>query len=64
MPNSLDQALSKPSSETLMFHSLVPLRRNFDGHPLAGLFGVRRLEVVLLQEDWKKVPSWRCLSSH
>ena len=33
-------------------------------HPVAGLLWEGRLEEVLLQERWEKVPSWECLHVH
>ena len=44
--------------------TIVPLERNRYGHPLAGLLVERRLEEVLLQEGWDKVPGWEWLYAH
>ena len=39
----------------------VSLERNFHGHPLARLQYERRVEQVVLEEGWEKVPIWQCL---
>ena len=56
-------ASSKSSSDTLgnIDDPRVPLERNLNDHPLAGLQWERQLEDNLLQEDWEKVPSKECL---
>ena len=40
---------------------VVPLERNFYGHPLAGLLWERQFEEVLLELEWDKIPNWECL---
>ena len=40
---------------------MVPLERNLNGHPLAGLFWEREFEKVLLKYCWETVPNWECL---
>ena len=40
---------------------VVPLERNLYGHPLAGLVWKRQFKKVLLENGWRKVPTWECL---
>ena len=40
---------------------VVPLERNFYGHPLAGLLWERQFEKILLKHGWEKIPHWECL---
>ena len=40
---------------------VVPLERNFYGHPLAGHLWERQFEEVLLKLGWEKVQNWECL---
>ena len=43
---------------------VVPFERNLYGHPLAGLFGKRQFEKILLKYGWEKVSNWECLFVH
>ena len=43
---------------------VVPLERNLNGHPLAGLLWKRQFVGVLLEVGWEKVPNWECLLVH
>ena len=43
---------------------VVPLERNLDGHPLAGLMWERQFEKILLKHGWEKIPNWECLFVH
>ena len=43
---------------------VVPLERNLNGHPFAGLLWERQFEEVLLDFGWDKVPTWECLFVH
>ena len=43
---------------------VVPLERNLNGHPLAGLLWERQFEKILLKHGWEKVPNWECLFAH
>ena len=40
---------------------VVPLERNLYGRTLAGLVWKRQFEKVLLENGWRKVPTWECL---
>ena len=51
-----------PKSWSSVEDPVVPLERNLYGHPLAGLLWERQFERVLLQDVWRKVPNWECLS--
>ena len=66
MQNSLDQAPSKPSPETLGLHRRPtgPCDTISTGPPLAGVLLERRVEEGLLQEGWKNVLSWECFHVH
>ena len=37
---------------------VVPLERNLQGHPLAGLLWERQFEEALLELGWENVPNW------
>ena len=50
-----------PKSWSSMEDPVVPLERNFYGHPLAGLLWERQFEKILLQHGWEKVSNWECL---
>ena len=43
---------------------VVPLERNQNGHPLAGLSWERQFEKVLLEHGWEKVSNWECFFVH
>ena len=43
---------------------VVPLERNLNGHPLAGLLWERQFEKILLKHGWDKIPNWECLFVH
>ena len=53
-----------PKSSSSMEDPVVPLERNLDGHPLAGLLWERQFEKVLLKHGWEKIPNWECLFVH
>ena len=53
-----------PKSWSSMEDPLVPPERNLYGHPLAGLLWERRVEKVLLEHGWEKIPNWECLFVH
>ena len=47
-----------------MADPVVPLLRNLDCHPLAGLLWETLLEHQLFNIGWKKVKGWECLYVH
>ena len=47
-----------------MADPVVPLERNLDGHPLAGLLWERQFEEILLEHGWDKVFNWEYLFVH
>ena len=50
-----------PKSWSSMEDPVVPLERNLDGHPLAGVLWERQFEKILLQHGWEKVSKcWEC----
>ena len=53
-----------PKSWSSMEDPVVPLERNFYGHPLAGLLWERQFEKILLKHGWEKIPNWECLFVH
>ena len=53
-----------PTSWANIEDPVVPLERNWYGHPLAGLLWGRQIEEVLLQLGWEMVPIWECLFVH
>ena len=46
-----------PKSWSGMEDPVVPLERNLDGHPLAGLLWERQFEKILLKHGWDKNPT-------
>ena len=53
-----------PKSWSSMEDPVVPLERNFNGHPLAELLCERQFEKILLKHGWEKIPNWKCLFVH
>ena len=53
-----------PKSWSNIEDPVVPLERNWYGHPLVGLLWERQFEEVLLGLGWEKVPNWQRLFDH
>ena len=53
-----------PKSWSSMEDPVVPLERNLNGHPLAGLLWERQFEKIPLKHGWEKIPNWECLFVH
>ena len=53
-----------PKSWSSMEDPVVPLERNLDGHPLAGLLWEKQFGKILLKHGWEKIPNWECLFVH
>ena len=53
-----------PKSWSDIEDPVVPLERNFFGHPLAGLLCERQFEEVLMGLGREKMPNWECLFVH
>ena len=53
-----------PKSSSSMEDPVIPLERNLNGHPLAGLLWESQFEKILLQHGWEKVSNWECLFVH
>ena len=51
----------RPKGWSSIEDPVVPLERNFFGHPLAGLLWERNVEEVTVEQEWEKVPTWDCL---
>ena len=65
MSRRLDASSTKlPKSWDKIQKPVVPLERNFCGHPLAGLLWERQLEEALFEFGWEKVPNWECTFVH
>ena len=53
-----------PKSWEYIEDPVVPLERNFFGHPLARLLWERQFEQALMERGWEKVPNWESMFVH
>ena len=53
-----------PKSWSSVEDPVVPLERNLNGHPLAGLLCERQFEKILLKYGREKIPNCECLFAH